>query len=442
MQIPFPSSFEKRVLADDFLGEKLLNALNTETPTTIRKNPYKPINSFENEEVIAWCENAYRLKERPSFTMDPLFHSGTYYPQEAGSMVLDSVLKNLDLPDNPFILDLCAAPGGKSTLIASFFKKKGLLVANDVITARSRILYENLTKWGVDNIVVTNNDPKDFQRLPHFFDAVLIDAPCSGEGMFRKTPHAREEWSEDNINLCSARQKRIVHDVWDTLKPGGFLIYSTCTFNADENENNVRWMIDQLDVEKVISIPILGLQKDRENLGYYCFPHTVNTEGYYFAVLQKSYDSIKRTKLQISRDFTKNKENLGLENWIDLSGKELFTWRDKFFLLPENISAEMVHIQQQLRIVKIGCEVGKNARKGLIPSPDLALHSDLKKNIQQIELTEKQALLYLKNETFPLTGPIGLTIATYKNIPLGFIKNLGNRFNNLWNKDWRIRKSI
>ena len=442
MQIPFPVSFEKRVLSDEFLGEKLLTSLNTEAPTTIRKNPFKKTVKFENEEEIAWCENAFRLKERPSFTMDPLFHAGTYYPQEAGSMVLDCVLKTLDLPKNPFILDLCAAPGGKSTLITSFLNKTGLLVANEVITARARILNENLTKWGIDNVVVTNNDPKDFHRLPHFFDVMLIDAPCSGEGMFRKTPHAREEWSDDNVNLCSARQKRIVHDVWDTLKPGGFLIYSTCTFNEDENEKNVHWMMNEFDIEKVISMPILGLQKDRENLGYYCFPHTVNTEGFYFAVLQKSYDSVHKTKLQISKDFTKSKENLGLEDWIDLTGKDLFIWREKFFLLPENVAAEMVHIQQQLRIVKIGCEVGENARKGLIPSPDLALHIDLKSNVQKLELTKEQALLYLKNETFPLAGPLGLTIVTYKNIPLGFIKNIGNRFNNLWNKDWRIRKSL
>jgi NOL1/NOP2/sun family putative RNA methylase len=439
MQIPFPSSFEKRVRKDSFLGEKLLTALNTEAPTTIRKNPFKPTTSFQNEESIAWCENAFRLTERPSFTMDPLFHAGTYYPQEAGSMVLDSVLKSLDLPENPFVLDLCAAPGGKSTLIASFLQNEGLLVANEVITARARILHENLTKWGVDNVVVTNNDPKDFDRLPHFFDVMLVDAPCSGEGMFRKTPHAREEWSEDNVNLCCARQKRIVHDVWETLKPGGFLIYSTCTFNAEENEKNVQWMLDTLDIEKVVEIPILGLQRDREKLGYYCFPHTVNTEGYYFAVLQKAFDSVQKTKLISSKNFIKSKEKLGLETWLDLSGKEVYTWRQKFFVLPEKFADAMVHLQQQLRIVKIGCEVGENARKGLIPTPDLALHAQLKSSVQKIELTREQALLYLKNETFPLPGPQGLTIVTFESIPLGFIKNLGNRFNNLWPKNWMIR---
>lgn len=239
---PFPEAFKQRVENDPFLGTPLLEALNQTAPVSVRLHPLKQKAALTFSEKIAWCEHAFYLKERPSFTLDPLFHAGCYYPQEAGSMVLDTVLKQLDLPSEPSILDLCAAPGGKSTLIASFLNNNGLLVSNEVIQARARILTENTTKWGYTNTVVTNNDPKDFERLNEFFDVIVVDAPCSGEGMFRKDLKARDEWSEENVQICSSRQKRIVMDVWDSLKPGGFLIYSTCTFNSAENEDTISWL--------------------------------------------------------------------------------------------------------------------------------------------------------------------------------------------------------
>lgn len=189
----FPPDFEQRVKSDPFLGPDLLEALNSPPPVTVRFHPLKKKSELDILENITWCENGIYLKSRPLFTLDPLFHAGAYYPQEAGSMVLDFALRNMDISKNSRILDLCAAPGGKSTLIASFLENKGLLVSNEVIQQRSRILRENLTKWGYSNTIVTNNDPKDFERLEQFFDVIVVDAPCSGEGMFRKDVAAREE---------------------------------------------------------------------------------------------------------------------------------------------------------------------------------------------------------------------------------------------------------
>ncbi len=149
------------------------------------------------------------------------------------------------------VLDLCAAPGGKSTHLLSLMDQNSLLVSNEVIQSRSAILSENLQKWGHDNVVVTNNDPKDFQRLPGFFDVIVVDAPCSGEGLFRKDPGAIKEWSEDAVALCSKRQRRILSDVWPALKTGGILIYSTCTYNSQENEENLRWLQQEYEVESI-----------------------------------------------------------------------------------------------------------------------------------------------------------------------------------------------
>lgn len=232
-KVELPKAFVERVSQDPFLGNSLLQALDTEQPIAIRINSSKGNcataeafgdmrSVFEDLEEIPWSKNGFYLKERPIFTLDPHFHGGRYYPQEAGSQFIDSILRQLDLPEEPIVLDLCAAPGGKSTLIADFLQGKGLLLANEVIQNRSKILKENLTKWGAKNSLVSNNDPQDFEGLKSIFDCILIDAPCSGEGMFRKDPDARNEWSTEAVNLCAGRQKRIVMDVWDSLKPNGF----------------------------------------------------------------------------------------------------------------------------------------------------------------------------------------------------------------------------
>lgn len=439
---PFPEAFQQRVENDPFLGTPLLEALNQKAPVSVRLHPLKQQPKLDFKEAIDWCEHAFYLNERPSFTLDPLFHAGCYYPQEAGSMVLDTVLKHLPLPSQPSVLDLCAAPGGKSTLIASFLNNNGLLVSNEVIQARARILTENTTKWGYTNTVVTNNDPKDFERLEAFFDVIVVDAPCSGEGMFRKDLKARDEWSEDNVYLCSSRQKRIVMDVWDSLKPGGFLIYSTCTFNSSENEDNVKWYSEEL-AAKIIQLDMPAqLQKGRNDIGYYCIPGKTSAEGFYIAVLQKQLDTLPRQRFTRKPLFKVQKDLLDSEKYIKQEEGTLLNWNDKLLYIPQQLEEQMMHVQAQMRIQKMGLMFGEIAKKGIIPSEELALNPTRLIRSETIELTEQEALRYLHGDTFPLNGPLGFQLVTYQNEALGWIKNIGNRFNNLYPKEWRIRMNL
>ncbi len=198
-------------------------------------------------EKLLWSSNGFYLQQRPSFTLDPLFHAGAYYVQEASSMFLEEALKQtVDLSQSIKVLDLCAAPGGKSTLIQSVINDTSLLVSNEVIKTRVNVLSENITKWGAANVIVTNNDAKDFQRLPDYFDVIVVDAPCSGSGLFRKDPDAIREWSEQNVQLCSQRQQRILADVLPALKDDGVLIYSTCSYSQEEDEAIADWLIEGL----------------------------------------------------------------------------------------------------------------------------------------------------------------------------------------------------
>jgi NOL1/NOP2/sun family putative RNA methylase len=442
--IPFPLKFENRVKNDLFLGEELLTALNTETPTSVRLNPHKTKPNLPFQKEIDWCQNGYYLTERPSFTLDPLFHAGTYYPQEAGSMVLDSILRQLDLPEQPKILDLCAAPGGKSTLIASFLDNKGMLVSNEVINSRAKILRENLSKWGHTNVVVTNNDPEHFEKIPNFFDTIVVDAPCSGEGMFRKDPDARTEWTEDNVQLCAARQKRIVMDVWDSLKAGGYLIYSTCTFNEDENENNVEWLLNNLEAE-IVSVELKEpIQKDRIQKGFYCIPGKTATEGFYIAVFQKIGNESKKNKFIRNNDLKLQKDLLDCSKFAKLETCNIFNWNDKLLAFPKDFTNEFLHLQANLHIIKMGTNIGEISRKGIIPHEDLAFNPFLRisEKSNSINLEKDLALKYLHGDTFSINGAMGFQLITFEKEPLGWIKNIGNRFNNLYPKEWRIRMNV
>jgi 16S rRNA C967 or C1407 C5-methylase (RsmB/RsmF family)/NOL1/NOP2/fmu family ribosome biogenesis protein len=442
MTVPFPEAFERRVKNDPFLGEHLLTALNDLPPVSVRLHPTKIRPQLHESGPVAWCKDAVYLAERPLFTLDPLFHSGSYYPQEAGSMIIGEILQALGLPSQPKILDLCAAPGGKSTLIASFLANRGLLVANEVIQSRSRILKENLTKWGYTNTMVTNNDPADFSRLPHFFDAVLVDAPCSGEGMFRKDPAARNEWSAANVNLCTGRQKRIIEDVWSALKPGGWMIYSTCTFNAHENEENVEWMIAEFGA-RLVEFPLPDeVIAGRNGIGAYFIPGKTMSEGFYVAVLQKEEGAVQRTRFARKSEFKRQKDCTSLIGMLQLSEVQVINWNEQLIAVPADQEENMLHVQAQMKIQKMGTFLGEQTRKGIIPNEELVFNPFLFIPNKTVELDVLHARKYLHGDTFPLNIDHGFHVVTFQNQPLGWIKQVGNRFNNLYPKEWRIRMQI
>jgi 16S rRNA C967 or C1407 C5-methylase (RsmB/RsmF family)/NOL1/NOP2/fmu family ribosome biogenesis protein len=439
-----PGKFVQR-LKDNFPhADALIPALDEDSPVSVRLNPGKPqtLNSLEFNEKVSWCETGNYLKSRPKFTLDPLFHAGCYYPQEAGSMYIESVFKSLALNDSPVLLDLCAAPGGKSTLLAGLLNNNGTLVSNEVIRSRAYILAENMTKFGYSNCLVTNNDPKDFSALKGSFDVILIDAPCSGEGMFRKDLKSREEWSEENANLCSARQKRIVMDVWDSLKENGYIIYSTCTFNPDENENNIEWFKEELNCE-VVQLPLIGnVIPDTKNYGVYFIPGITKSEGFYCCVLQKKEEVNLNSKIKL--------ENLNIIKSNDCIPSFLIETNNHVFwnegdIIHATISSTLDFYRQhlkKLKWMKTGVKIGENHKKGFIPDIELALNFSLINTENAVELNEHDALKYLHGDTFDLSATSGFKLVSYQNQPLGFIKHLGNRFNNLYPKEWRIRMDL
>src|SRR4030095_9292224 len=256
--------------------------------TSIRINPFKKSEIRNLKSKIPWTEYGYYLETRPSFTFDPLFHAGCYYVQEASSMFLEQALKQtIDLSEPLKVLDLAAAPGGKSTHLQSLISKEVLLVSNEVIKSRNNVLKDNMIKWGSDNVAVTKNDPKEFARLENYFDMIVVDAPCSGSGLFRRDEEAIGEWSENNVQLCSQRQQRILADVWPALKSDGILIYSTCSYSKEEDENIVRWMANNLSIVNCQLSIDENWNITKSSNGYRFWPDKVKGEGFFIACVKK-----------------------------------------------------------------------------------------------------------------------------------------------------------
>lgn len=444
MTLPFDFISRTRgLLGNDFAG--LEEALQVEAPTSIRTNTAKVIGLLPYEKV-PWSDTGYYLPERLPFTFDPLFHAGTYYVQEASSMFLEQAIKTY--VDSPVrCLDLCAAPGGKSTHLLNCLPENSLLVSNEVIRNRSWVLSENITKWGNPNTIVTNNDLSDFARLPHIFDIVVTDVPCSGEGMFRKDPDSMKEWSLSNVTLCAARQKRILQDVWDTLKPGGLLIYSTCTYNTEENEENIHYIIKELGAE---ALPV-PTQKEWNITGalkydypvYRFFPHKTKGEGFFLAVLRKKEGEITPTKRKTKKD----KKSIAIpvpseiNNW--LLSPEKFKIENQNNILhafPLMYDEDFQLLSAKLQIVSSGITIGELKGKDILPSHSLAMSTEINTSaFEKEELNWQESIKYLRKEALILQQEKGYILLTCNNHPLGFAKQIGNRANNLYPQEWRIR---
>ena len=359
------------------------------------------------------------------------------------------------------MLDLCAAPGGKSTLSRSALPEGSLLVANEVMRNRSQILAENLIKWGYPDVVVTNNDPADFTPMEHLFDVILTDVPCSGEGMFRKDEVAIEEWSVENVDVCWQRQRRILNDIWPTLKPGGLLIYSTCTFNREENEDNISWIAKELGAE-VLSVPVdesWGITGNLigEDFPVYRFlPHRTMGEGFFIAVLRKHTDNVNETSgrfIKNVRTSDKKKKNVKdrkplplpkeAKTWLENVDDYLLEMKDNFVTaFPRNHVETYEVLQTYLKVIHAGITLGEVKGKDLVPHHSLAMSIAKSEHVfPTAELSYEQAVAYLRKEGLVLdtSVPRGYVLVTYHQVPLGFVKNIGNRANNLYPQEWRIR---
>ncbi len=445
----YPEKFIERINHQEYIdSESLLKALGDPSPVSIRTNHFKWNRIPEDNDPVPWCNGGFYLKARPSFTLDPLFHAGCYYPQEASGMFLEQVFKQVSGGQKDLrVLDLCGAPGGKSTHLSALIGNDGLLVANEVIRTRASVLAENLTKWGLSNAIVTQSDPSAFGRIPGFFDLMLVDAPCSGEGMFRDQV-AIDEWSVDNTILCCERQKRILSDAWPALKENGILIYSTCTFNPDENEKNIRWFISKGEAETV-RLDISGCEGIKEIdlqgvYGYAFYPGKIRGEGLFMSVLRKKVYSGKQEFRKPKSRFSspgRDEMKAALE-LSSFNADRLLMINNEIVALPCNINDYSV-LSDVLKIVKTGTAVC-TLKRDIIPSHELALSVFLRKSVFfTLNLEYADAIKYLRRDTINTAGtPRGWQIASYEGVNLGFLNNIGTRINNYYPVDWRIRMSV
>jgi NOL1/NOP2/sun family putative RNA methylase len=402
--------------------------------TSIRLNPFKKTKlEFDLEESVLWSSNGFYLHKRPSFTLDPLFQAGCYYVQEAGSMFLELALKQtLNLSEDVSVLDLCASPGGKSTLINSLINENSLLVANELIKSRADVLVQNLSKWGTSNTVVTNNDSAKFSDLNGFFDAIVIDAPCSGSGLFRKQPEAIQEWSQDNVISCSIRQKQILQNALPALKYNGILVYSTCSYSVQENEEIVNWLCTHSEMEVIqLSVPNeWGIIES--DLGYRFYPHLVKSEGFFCSVLRKRNEESNKffIRKKSNPEITKAEKSI-LAAFINPSNNAIVKKNNQFHLLNPAALNFLSAFEKQFYFKKAGAVIGEIKGKDMVPNQELAWCFYTSDNTQRIELDKENALHYLKKENFQVPQAIkGLCLITYKNYGLGWAKILPNRNNN------------
>lgn len=427
-----------------------------ELVTSIRINEAKVSNNqfpvanqvIQNLEPVKWCNSGYYLAERPSFTFDPAFHAGAYYVQEASSMFLWQAMQQI-FGNNTAqkVLDVCAAPGGKSSLLSSFFTD-GLVVSNEVIKSRAAVLVENLTKWGTVNTIVTNNDPKDFIPLKGFFDAIVIDAPCSGSGMFRKDAAAADEWSLNNVALCSQRQQRIIADVYDALNEEGVLVYSTCSYSQEEDEDIADWIVEtfgatsiQLQLQK--DWGIVETQSNRNNaFGYRFYPDQLKGEGFFLAAFKKqTADTANKLKSAAIAAPAKQEIQV-LEQFLTLPEHfHLFKHNTELRTISAQWFNDVKIVAAYLYIKKAGVCLGEIKGKDLVPHHELAVSTLNLSNIATVSFDKEQALQYLrKKEVVLQTSLKGWALATYEGLGLGWMKVLPNRMNNYYPQEWRILK--
>lgn len=477
MQYTLPQEFKE--YAQKLLGtqrwEKLEEALGQDPSVSIRLNPFKAgavsvdwsaRSGYDGN--VPWAESAFYLKDRPAFTADPLLHAGIYYVQEAASMFLEQAVRHY--VKNPVkALDLCAAPGGKSTVLRSCLPEGSFLVCNEPIRPRAQVLAENMIKWGHPDVMVTNSYPDAFSSLTGAFDLIVTDVPCSGEGMFRKEEDAVSGWSMDNVMMCRDRQREIVSQVWPALKSGGLMIYSTCTLNQYENEENVAWIASQLGAEVLpLDVPAewgicgnllagdLSSGKAGQVLVCHFIPGLTRGEGFFLAVLRKTSgdeDNVFVQPEKKSRSKGKRGEQRpqvvpeACRRWLG-PDQGRFDFRvngSRLTALSSQFSSWCSAVCEKVNVLHCGVIVAEQKGKDWLPAQMLAMNICLDRQaFPSVDLEYEAAVSYLRKEapSLPEGTPKGFVLLTYAGVPLGFAKNIGNRANNLYPQEWRIRSSF
>lgn len=438
-------------------AQALCQGLTSLDPSvSIRIHPVKqqsrPLHLLVPANNVPWSTQGTYIAERPAFTFDPVWHSGYYYVQEASSMFIEYALRQ-HVSSAVRVLDMCAAPGGKSISALSMLPEGSVLVSNEIIRSRANILSENMLKYGNVSTIVTNNSPADFEQVPQFFDVILVDAPCSGEGMFRKDENAIAEWSPANVELCAHRQKDILESAWQALAPGGLLLYSTCTFNRLENEDNVRWMQTHLGAE---SLPIkiqpewgIAPSVDASLNAYRFFPHLIAGEGLFVSLLGKpsidgnsTTESVPKRKAKKTATLPIVKDASVYQHYLRPSVSLSFVEQgSEIVAFPQQHTDVLQLLLSKFNVILYGTPVGECKGKTFIPSQALALsemlHADA---FPRAEIDYHTAIAYLRKEAISLPdSSVGFVLVTYKQQPLGWVKNLGSRANNLYPSPWRIR---
>ncbi len=450
-----------KTLMKQEIGEKraeiLFSALCGEPETSLRINTRKAPSSplYPNMSEVEWCESGLRLPERPSFTSNPLLHAGVFYVQDASSMVYETIVKSISAGSPMACCDLCAAPGGKTTAILNALSDGSVMLANEFTPARAAILKENLCKYGYPDVIVTNTDTSRLAPMRERFDIVAVDAPCSGEGMMRKEETARTQWSEGLIKQCSALQRVILENAIEMIAPGGYLIYSTCTFNTSEDEDNAAWIADNFDLQP-IGTGLAGkfgiqpqIKGDIPCLRF--MPGFSQGEGLFIAVFKKEgenssakhHSKSKKKGKKESKDKIDPRLLSTAHSWIS-DEYDIISHDGHLLALSPATAALLDSIPKGVRIMSAGIEIGEIKGKDLIPAHPLAMSAAMAHPFPEIELTLEDAIRFLSREAITLSSdaPKGYLTVTYQGFPLGFIKNLGNRSNNLYPSEFRIRTKL
>lgn len=439
-------------------AEALCAALETEPSTSVRLNPAKMAEQKWGGGRVAWSDYGYLLGERPAFTLDPDFHAGAYYVQEASSQfagyIVSMAVGGAEACKGLRVLDMCAAPGGKSTHYATLVGERGLVVANEINRSRAAVLADNARKWGLGNMVVTCNDSARVADFEEWFDVVAVDAPCSGEGMFRKSDEACEQWSEANVAMCAERQWEILQNAFRSLKPGGVLLYSTCTFNRTEDEDVVGRACEEFGDEllAVDDIPIgddWGVVMGREGVfqTFRFFPHRLTGEGMFMAVARKAGLATSRRRMPKARrkvmEAVDKRTAQELSRWVKESEQmRFFAAGDTLYGCRKEHYDEVEALAGTLAVIYSGVAMGQVFKGKLKPDGALALYAGVNHGaVACCEVDEQEALKFLRKQDMDAAQfSEGVNMVLYGGRPLGFVKRVGARVNNMYSNSLRILK--